>query len=84
MTEQNNEIKKHWNLDIKNWFDTDNTKHILAFNELQTKGSWPIGFIPDGITLTDDWYNIILNKLANCYIMPIVSADIFKDMDILD
>lgn len=62
-------------MDISDIFDVSNTRHLQAFRELNSVGSWPAGFIAElekqsggPITFRSCWLVEILNKLANAYV----------------
>jgi hypothetical protein len=53
---------------IYDWFDPDNIDHIKAYNELQTNGVWPKGFIPNNVTLGPMWHINIAFILADRWV----------------
>jgi hypothetical protein len=56
------------NIDLIEWFDPYNEKHITAYKHLNKHGVWPKGFIPEYVTVEPNWNLLIINKLADCWI----------------
>ena len=47
------------------WFEPTNPKHVYAYQHLQRVGTWPEGFVPDGIEIPHLWFMDITQQLAN-------------------
>ena len=65
-------------MNILDWFDIDNPKHLLTYKQLQNTGLWPEGFIPKDIKFTSCWQVILDSRLANRFIEEKLSGDIVK------
>jgi len=55
-------------MDIADWFDVENVKHLAAFRELNTSGAWPAGFIPAHVERGQGWHNRVTTKIADAWI----------------
>jgi hypothetical protein len=53
---------------IQDWFDPDNVEHVKAYKHLRENGVWPVGFVPEHITLNACWVVAIIAKLADRWI----------------
>lgn len=59
-------------MNIVDWFDPKNLDHLTAYVSLQRHGSWPVGFIPNGITFPPAWAVLIASKIADHYLYSIL------------
>lgn len=55
-------------MNIVEFFDPQNTKHILAYKTLEETGHWPKGFVSDDMERPAQWQILLLHKLANCWV----------------
>jgi len=55
-------------MNIVDWFDINNFQHLRAWKYLEKTGSWPKGFIPEGMQFPIAWQVLITGKLANAYL----------------
>ena len=53
---------------IEDWFDPENIEHVKAYDELQQRGIWPKGFLPEDIEMGNCWQVLLMSKLADKYI----------------
>ncbi len=55
-------------MDIVTYFDPYNTDHLEAYRHLQDVGTWPNGFIPEGIAFNQAWQALIAFKMAALWV----------------
>ena len=55
-------------LSLCKWFNPNDIDHLHAYHILQTKGVWPVDFVPKNIQLEQQWQIILAFKLANKWI----------------
>lgn len=57
-------------MDIYEFFDVKSSEHIDAFRHLELTGTWPIGFIPEHVTISLQgcWQASLYAKLAHAYL----------------
>jgi hypothetical protein len=53
---------------LDEWFNPTDASHIAAFKHLENFGTWPDGFIPDHIIITQHWYTNIIYQMAQCWL----------------
>lgn len=53
---------------LSEWFDINNHEHLKAWKHLGTKGSWPIGFLPENVEIDIHWVTEICAKMANAWV----------------
>ena len=55
-------------LEIAEWFDIEDSKHLTAYKKLMETGSWPKGFIPDNVVLNSIWQVSLMSMMTKAYI----------------
>jgi hypothetical protein len=51
-------------MNITDWFNPSDIKHLRAYEHLYTKGCWPEGFKPADVECQVGWDNILAQKIA--------------------
>jgi hypothetical protein len=55
-------------MDLMDFFDIYNVKHLAAYKHLTIHGTWPEGFIPENCELSPIWYYQLAEKMAVAYV----------------
>ena len=55
-------------MDILEFFDITNVKHLAAYITLQDTGRWPKNFIPKETKFSLLWYGNLQARMADAYI----------------
>ena len=55
-------------MQISQWFDPRNIKHIRAYDHLQRSGTWPEKFLPEGILFDPHWRYLIDAGMSGVYV----------------
>lgn len=58
------------------WFDIYNVEHLAAYKHLSETGTWPKGFIADGISLPHMWISVIQSRMADAWVKAGMKGDI--------
>ena len=61
---------------IHDFFDPYNAEHIEAYQHLCQTGTWPEGFIPEGMKLDPNWQFLLLQKLADAWVKHVLTTEI--------
>jgi hypothetical protein len=56
-------------MELTEWFNPTNRKHLLAYRYCQETGMWPEGFIPDDVEVNNNWQMILPYKMADLWIL---------------
>ena len=60
---------------ITEWFDPSLPEHREAYRYLMGRGTWPVGFIPNGLGFTPMWAALLASKIANYFLDRIELSD---------
>ena len=53
---------------ITEWFDIENSEHLLAYQHLSKTGFWPVNFISLDIQFQTNWQIILQSRIADRYV----------------
>lgn len=58
---------------ITEWFDPYNKDHVRAYRHLEKNGAWPVGFVPDDVTVRGDglWNLELVGKMAQAWLTAV-------------
>lgn len=56
-------------VDLSEWFDVRDNKHLVAMDNYIKLGSWPKFFIPADVVITEESIERIKNKIVTTYIV---------------
>lgn len=55
-------------MNITEFFDPHDPKHIKAYRHLEETGYWPKGFVPAETEMLANWQIALVAKMANCWV----------------
>jgi len=55
-------------MNIVDWFDPYDIKHMEAYKYLERNGYWPENFIPDSVELSSVWQIFLVGAMARCWL----------------
>lgn len=61
-------VKKETPMNIVDWFNPKDIKHLRAYRHLVEEGSWPAGFKPEGMEMPTGWNASLTAKMAAQYV----------------
>ena len=66
-------------MNITDYFESTNIKHVRAYNHLNNTGEWPKDFIPKDIEFNKGWQIILAGKLADAWVKFFINWNDFID-----
>jgi hypothetical protein len=61
-------------MDILDWFNIFDPTHVQAWAEMSSTGTWPVGFIPEGIEFDSLWVVAIQGRMADQYCKAVIGC----------